>query len=77
GAAAMLEAKPGHQLSLSILEAFPKVHLDLLAKARRPEWQWFEIVLAYDNTRLPQALIRAGQALGRQDLIDCGLATLD
>jgi glycosyltransferase involved in cell wall biosynthesis len=77
GAAAMLEAKPGHQLSLSILEAFPKVHLDLLAKARRPEWQWFEIVLAYDNTRLPQALIRAGQALGRQDLIDCGLVTLD
>jgi glycosyltransferase involved in cell wall biosynthesis len=77
GAAAMLEAKPSHQLSLSILEAFPKVHLDLLAKARRPEWQWFEIVLAYDNTRLPQALIRAGQALGRQDLIDCGLATLD
>ena len=77
GAAAMLEAKPGHQLSLSILEAFPKIHLDLLAKARRPEWQWFEIVLAYDNTRLPQALIRAGQALGRQDLIDCGLATLD
>ncbi|MES3108854.1 glycosyltransferase family 4 protein [Sphingomonas aurantiaca] len=77
GAAAMLEAKPGHQLSLSILEAFPKVHLDLLAKARRPEWQWFEIVLAYDNTRLPQALIRAGQALKRQDLIECGLATLD
>ncbi len=77
GAAAMLEASPGHQLSLSILAKFPDIHLALLEKARRPEWQWFEIVLAYDNARLPQALIRAGQALGRQDLIDCGLATLD
>ncbi len=76
GAAAMLEASPGHQLSLSILAKFPDIHLALLEKARRPEWQWFEIVLAYDNARLPQALIRAGQALGRQDLIDCGLATL-
>ncbi len=77
GAAAMLEASPGHQLSLSILAKFPDIHLALLEKARRPEWQWFEIVLAYDNARLPQALIRAGQALGRQELIDCGLATLD
>ncbi|MEG3164633.1 glycosyltransferase family 4 protein [Sphingomonas sp. PB2P19] len=77
GAAAMLEAKPGHRLSLEILNKFPDIHLALLDKARRPEWQWFEIVLAYDNARLPQALIRAGRTLGRQDLIDCGLATLD
>jgi glycosyltransferase involved in cell wall biosynthesis len=77
GAAAMLEAKPGHELARSILLRFPDDHLALLAEARRPEWQWFEIVLAYDNARLPQALLRAGQALGRRDLIDCGLQTLD
>ena len=76
GAAAMLEARPGHELSLTILRAFPDTHLALLAEARRPEWQWFEIVLAYDNARLPQALIAAGRALGRQDLIECGSATL-
>ena len=76
GAAAMLEARPGHDLALSILNRFPDDHLALLAETRRPEWQWFEIVLAYDNARLPEALIRAGQALDRQDLIDCGLATL-
>jgi len=77
GAAAMLEASPGHDLARSILERFPDDHLALLAEARRPEWKWFEIVLAYDNARLPQALIVAGQALERQDLIDCGLETLD
>ncbi|MEJ8631300.1 hypothetical protein P0F65_18785 [Sphingomonas sp. I4] len=34
-------------------------------------------MLAYDNARVPQALIEAGRALGRQDLIDCGIATLE
>ncbi|WP_375381928.1 glycosyltransferase [uncultured Sphingomonas sp.] len=77
GAAAMLEALPGHELSRTILARFPDEHLALLAEARRPEWRWFEIVLAYDNARLPQALIRAGQALGRDDLVRCGLDTLD
>ncbi|WP_375428650.1 glycosyltransferase [uncultured Sphingomonas sp.] len=77
GAAAMLEACPGHRLALEILQRFPDAHLALLGEARRPEWRWFEIVLAYDNARLPQALIRAGMALGRDDLIACGTDTLD
>ena len=76
GAAAMLEARPGHELARAILERFPDTHLAMLHETRRPEWQWFEIVLAYDNARLPQALIAAGRALGRRDLIDCGLSTL-
>ncbi|WP_375404542.1 glycosyltransferase [uncultured Sphingomonas sp.] len=77
GAAAMLEACPGHRLALEILQRFPDAHLALLEEARRPEWRWFEIVLAYDNARLPQALIRAGMALGRADLVACGIDTLD
>ncbi len=76
GAAAMLEARPGHDLSRAILERFPDTHLELLAETRRPEWQWFEIVLAYDNARLPEAMIRAGMALDRDDLVRCGLDTL-
>ena len=76
GAAAMLAAKPGHRLSLTILERLAVAHLDLLSEPRRPEWPWFEIVLAYDNARMPQGLIRAGEALGRQDMIECGLSTL-
>ena len=34
-------------------------------------------MLAYDNARVPQALIEAGRALDRQDLIDCGISTLE
>ena len=48
-----------------------------MAADRRPDWAWFEIVLAYDNARLPQALIRAGVALDRPELVRCGLETLD
>ncbi|MDQ2892666.1 MAG: glycosyltransferase family 4 protein [Pseudomonadota bacterium] len=76
GAASMLDACPGHDLALSILRRFPDDHIALLGETRRPDWQWFEVVLAYDNARLPEALIRAGEALRRQDLVECGLATL-
>ena len=77
GAAAVLEAHPGHELAAQILRRFPDEHLALLDEARRPEWEWFEIVLAYDNARLPEALLRAGKALGREDLVRCGVQTLD
>lgn len=77
GAAEMLQSFPGHALATQILERFSGLHLALLDKARRPEWEWFEIVLAYDNARLPEAMIRAGLALGRNDLVATGLGTLD
>ncbi|WP_343519756.1 glycosyltransferase [Sphingomonas sp.] len=77
GAAAMLEAHPGHVLSRRILERFGGDLMTLLDESRRPEWEWFEIVLAYDNARLPEALIRAGAALDRKDFLACGLKTLD
>jgi len=41
-----------------------------------PEWPWFEDVLTYDNARLPEALLRAGQALGEARHTEVGLAAL-
>ena len=77
GAAAMLETRPQHALARSILDRFGDELMALLEAARRPEWSWFEIVLAYDNARLPEALIRGGEALGRDDMIARGMETLD
>ena len=38
-------------------------------EARRPpRWAWFEDAMTYDNARLPEALLRAGTALGRDRL---------
>lgn len=77
GAAAILDAFPKHALANTILTRFGDELCALLEEARRPEWEWFEIVLAYDNARLPEAVIRAGTALGRADMVQCGLTTLD
>ena len=77
GAAAMTEAHPGHALSREVMTSFGDLLMSLLAASRRPDWSWFEAVLAYDNARLPEALLRAGKALDRPDYIACGLDTLD
>ena len=39
-------------------------------------WLWFEHALAYDNARLPQALIAGGGALGQDDKVASGLESL-
>jgi glycosyltransferase involved in cell wall biosynthesis len=40
------------------------------------DWHWFEDVLAYDNARLPHALLLTGQALKRPQFVKVGLASL-
>ncbi|GGD86496.1 glycosyl transferase [Tsuneonella deserti] len=75
GAAAMLRARP-HSPSADALAAGADVLERLLGGARRPDWAWFEAVLGYDNPRLPQALIEAGQTLGRPEWTALGLETL-
>jgi hypothetical protein len=41
------------------------------------DWRWFEDVLAYDNARLPQALLAAGHRLGDPAMVRQGLESLD
>jgi hypothetical protein len=41
------------------------------------DWQWPERHLTYDNARLPQAMLAAGHALQRPDLIVAAFASLD
>jgi hypothetical protein len=77
GAAAILDVHPEHDLARRLLTRFGDELMALLERTRRPEWAWFEIVLAYDNARLPGALIRAGESLGRDDMIARGIETLD
>ncbi len=42
-----------------------------------PDWRWFENVISYANAKLPQAMLMAGKALERKDLINIGLESLD
>ncbi|MBV9332693.1 MAG: hypothetical protein JO146_01665 [Candidatus Eremiobacteraeota bacterium] len=38
------------------------------------DWNWFEPVMTYDNARLPEALMRAGQVLQAPEYGELGLA---
>ncbi len=47
-----------------------------LAEVETPDWQWFEEGLAYDNARLPQALIVTGMATRTPGYVGAGLRSL-
>ena len=47
-----------------------------LASVETPEWVWFEEGLAYDNARLPQALMVTGMATQTPGYVDAGLRSL-
>lgn len=47
-----------------------------LASAETADWVWFEEGLAYDNARLPQALIAMGVATHTPAYLDAGLRSL-
>jgi hypothetical protein len=50
--------------------------LSSLVSVETPNWQWFEESLAYDNARLPQALIVTGMATQTPGYVDAGLRSL-
>jgi len=76
GAAARLRVEPAHEVSRDILARGAAFLAHLLDASRRPDWAWFEAVIGYDNPRLCQALIEAGQLLGKPSLTTAGLITL-
>jgi glycosyltransferase involved in cell wall biosynthesis len=50
--------------------------MSILASVETPDWVWFEEGLAYDNARLPQALMTTGMATQTPAYVDAGLRTL-
>ena len=72
----MLKHRPGDAMLVDLMNRFGDDLVAQLGGCRRSDWNWFETVLAYDNTRLPEALIRAGLALDRNDFVVRGLETL-
>ncbi|KTE76568.1 glycosyltransferase family 4 protein [Sphingopyxis sp. A083] len=76
GADFVLAGHPEHDLANRLLRSGADRLNALYGAAARPDWQWFEPVLAYDNCRLPEAMLRAGVRLERADVTACGVATL-
>lgn len=73
GAAEVLAVDPGHGLARHLL-------VDAVEQLRAPtgeaDWCWPEERLSYGNGVVPEALIAAGVALGRGDLVEEGLQLL-
>ena len=76
GADYMLRINPAYERSLEILSNGANALKAHYGDASRSDWRWFENRLAYDNCRLSEAMIRAGVALGRTEIIDLGLTSM-
>src|SRR5947208_981544 len=50
--------------------------MSCLASVETPDWSWFEEGLAYDNARLPQALMMTGAATQTPEYVQAGLRSL-
>jgi glycosyltransferase involved in cell wall biosynthesis len=73
GADYCLQVDPSNETAQAILSEGAERVLALFQAVQSPDWRWFEDVLAYDNCRLPEAMIRSGMRLNRPDFRACGI----
>jgi glycosyltransferase involved in cell wall biosynthesis len=76
GADYVLASDGTDRSALAVLAGGAEFLVSRLKETRRADWPWYESVLAYDNCRMPEAMIRAGLRLYRPDFIACGIETL-
>jgi hypothetical protein len=67
---------PNDRHARDIRRALADRLMSILASIETPDWMWFEEGLAYDNARLPQALMVTGMATQIRGYVDAGLRTL-
>ena len=76
GAERILKVDAGDEGATRMIDRFTDRLGRGAALESRPGWPWFERRLAYDNCRLPEALLRASATPGRTHLVPLGLETL-
>ncbi len=72
-----LTSYPGDRDAQKIRSALSRRLLEMYESIRRPDWKWFENVLAYGNARMPQSLLLVGAACSNDRMISAGLESLD
>jgi len=70
-------AYPGDRDAQKVRSALSRRLLEMYESVRRPDWKWFENVLAYGNARLPQALLLVGSDCSDDRMVSAGLESLD
>jgi glycosyltransferase involved in cell wall biosynthesis len=72
-----LHSYPGDRDAQRVRFALARRLLDMYESIRRPDWKWFENVLAYGNARLSQAMLVVGSACGDERMVSAGLESLN
>lgn len=72
-----LDSYPGDRDAQKVRSSLSRRLLEMYESIRRPDWKWFENVLAYGNSRLPQALLLVGSACSDDRMVSAGLESLD
>jgi glycosyltransferase involved in cell wall biosynthesis len=72
-----LTSYPGDRDAQKLRSALSRRLLEMYESIRRPDWKWFEKVLAYGNARLPQALLLVGSDCSDGRMVSAGLESLD
>jgi hypothetical protein len=70
-------AKPSDRRAIRMRETLAARLMELLKRVETTDWVWFEEGLAYDNARLPEALLLTGRAMRTPAVTAAGLKTLD
>jgi len=68
---------PGDRDAKKIRSMLSRRLLEMYESICRPDWRWFENVVAYGNARLPQALLLVGEACSDERMVAAGLEALD
>lgn len=76
GAEQIVRKRAASGLARQILENCAAFLLQLYESSGIDNWDWFETSLAYDNARLPEAVLRAAHILDDKRLEEVGLQTL-
>jgi len=72
-----LHSYAGDRDAQRVRSALAQKLLDQYESVHRPDWKWFEDVVAYGNARLPQALLLAGSACENDRMLSAGLDSLN
>ena len=72
-----LSSYPGDRDAQKMRSLLSRRLLEMYESIRRPDWQWFENVLAYGNARLAQAMLSAGSTCADDRMVSAGLEALD
>ena len=72
-----LNSYPGDRDAQKIRAVLSRRLLEMYESIRRPDWKWFEDVVAYGNARLPQAMLVVGSAGSDDRMVSDGLEALD